>query len=156
MASLMAALACAVTMVINIPSPFKGYLNLGDCIVLMIGWMISPAYGFLAAGLGCALADLFSGYVTYVPATFMIKGIMALIAFYGFHLFRNKLGDFPAKIISGTAAELMMILGYFVFEGVLYGFSSSLINIPANGMQGLVGLLTAVLLTKMLSKSGLR
>ncbi|MBR6694535.1 MAG: ECF transporter S component, partial [Clostridia bacterium] len=51
MAALMAALACVATMIIKIPSPLKGYLNLGDCIVLVSGWMLSPTYGFLAAGL---------------------------------------------------------------------------------------------------------
>ena len=64
MAALTAALACVATMIIKIPSPLKGYLNLGDCIVLTAGWLLSPTYGFLAAGLGSALADVFSGYVT--------------------------------------------------------------------------------------------
>ena len=54
MAALMAALTCVATMIIKIPSPLKGYINLGDCIVLVSGWILSPAYGFLAAGLGSA------------------------------------------------------------------------------------------------------
>ena len=93
MAALLAALTCVATMIIKIPSPLKGYLNLGDCVVLLAGWMLPPTYGFLAAGLGSALADTFSGYVTYVPATFVIKGLMALIAFYGFKLLHSKLGN---------------------------------------------------------------
>ena len=83
-AALFAALACVATMVIKIPSPMDGYLNLGDCVVLAAGWLLAPGYGFLAAGLGSGLADLFSGYAAYAPATFAIKGLMALIAFYGF------------------------------------------------------------------------
>ncbi len=153
MAALMAALACVATMIIKIPSPLKGYLNLGDCIVLMAGWMLSPTYGFLAAGLGSALADVFSGYLTYAPATFVIKGLMALIAFYGFKLLHNKLGNLPSRIISGVLAEIMMILGYFVFEGFLYGFIPSLVNIPANGVQGVAGLIIGVVLIKIFEKS---
>ena len=84
MAAMLAALVCVATMIVKIPSPLKGYLNLGDCVVLLSGWILSPVYGFLAAGIGSALADLFSGYVTYAPATFIIKGIMALIAYFGF------------------------------------------------------------------------
>ena len=34
-ASLLAALTCVATMIIKIPSPMKGYLNLGDCVVLL-------------------------------------------------------------------------------------------------------------------------
>ena len=153
MAALMAALACVATMIIKIPSPLKGYLNLGDCIVLVSGWMLSPTYGFLAAGLGSALADVFSGYVTYAPATFVIKGLMALVAFYGFKLLHNKLGDLPSRIVSGIVAEIVMILGYFVFEGFLYGFIPSAVNIPANGVQGIAGLIIGVILMKVFEKS---
>lgn len=153
MAAMLAALACVATMIIKIPSPLKGYLNLGDCIVLVAGWMLSPAYGFLAAGLGSALADLFSGYVTYAPATFVIKGLMALIAFYGFKLLHNKIGNLPSRIITGILAEIMMILGYFVFEGFLYGFVPSLVNVPANGVQGIAGLIIGVILIKIFEKT---
>ena len=93
MAALMAALTCVATMIIKIPSPLKGYLNLGDCVVLTAGWMLSPLYGFLAAGIGSALADMFSGYIIYAPATFAIKGCMALIAFFGFKYLHRKTGD---------------------------------------------------------------
>lgn len=153
--ALMAALTCVATMIIKIPSPLNGYVNLGDCIVLVAGWMLSPAYGFLAAGLGSALADVFSGYMTYAPATFIIKGLMALVAFYGFKFLRQKLGNLSSGIISGIAAELVMILGYFVFEGFLYGFIPSAVNIPANGMQGALGVVIGVLLAKIFEKSKL-
>ena len=151
----MAALTCAATMVIKIPSPLNGYLNLGDCIVLVAGWMLTPTYGFLAAGLGSALADLFSGYVTYAPATFLIKGLMAIIAYYGFKVFHKKLGNIPSRIISGAAAEIVMILGYYVFEGFLYGFVPSLVNIPANSMQGIAGLIVGIVLMAMFEKSNI-
>lgn len=153
MAALLAALTCVATMIIKIPSPLKGYLNLGDCVVLLAGWMLSPTYGFLAAGLGSALADTFSGYVTYVPATFVIKGLMALIAFYGFKLLHSKLGNISSRIISGIVAEVVMVAGYFIFEGFLYGFGPSLVNIPANVIQGIAGLIIGTILIKVFEKS---
>ena len=126
-----------------------GYLNLGDCVVLAAGWLLAPGYGFLAAGLGSGLADLFSGYVAYAPATFAIKGLMALIAFYGFKALSAKTGNLTARILSGAAA----VLGYYLFEGCLYGFVPSAVNIPANGVQGAAGLILGVLLVKALEKS---
>lgn len=153
MAALLAALTCVATMIIKIPSPLKGYINLGDCVVLLAGWMLSPTYGFLAAGLGSALADMFSGYVTYVPATFVIKGLMALIAFYGFKLLHSKLGNISSRIISGIVAEVVMVAGYFIFEGFLYGFGPSLVNIPANVIQGIAGLIIGTILVKVFEKS---
>lgn len=152
-AALLAALACIATMIIKIPSPLKGYINLGDCIVLVAGWMLSPAYAFLAAGLGSAFADIFSGYATYAPATFVIKGLMALIAFYGFRLLHNKIGNVSSKIVSGIVAETIMVLGYFVFEGFLYGFAPSVVNIPPNGVQGVAGLIIGIMIIKALEKS---
>ena len=153
MAALLAALTCVATMIIKIPSPLKGYLNLGDCVVLLAGWMLPPTYGFLAAGLSSALADTFSGYVTYVPATFVIKGLMALIAFYGFKLLHSKLGNISSRIISGIVAEVVMVAGYFIFEGFLYGFGPSLVNIPANVIQGIAGLIIGTILVKVFEKS---
>ena len=153
MAALLAALVCIATMIIKIPSPLKGYLNLGDCIVLTAGWMLSPVYGFLAAGIGSALADLFAGYVVYAPATFVIKGLMAVCAFYGFRFLHKKCGELSARILGGTAAEILMILGYYVFEGFMYGFGASAINIPANGVQGIAGLVLGTVLISVLQKS---
>ena len=152
MAALIASLTCIATMIIKIPSPLKGYINLGDCMVLTAGWLLSPAYGFLAAGLGSALADIFSGYVVYAPASFMIKGLMALTAFYVFSLLHKKLSILFSRIISGFLAELIMALGYFLFEGFLYGFVPSLVNIPANGVQGIAGLIIGVVLMKYLER----
>lgn len=152
-AALFAALTCVATMIIKIPSPFKGYLNLGDCLVLLAGWLLSPVYGILSAGLGSALADLFSGYMVYVPATFVIKGLIALIAHYGFMLLHKKCRPLPAAIISGIVAEVMMVLGYFVFEGFLYGFVPSAVNIPANGVQGVAGLILGTVLLKACKRS---
>ena len=80
MAALLAAMTCVATMVIKIPlTATGGYINLGDCIVLLSGILLGPLYGGLAAGIGSALADLFSGYVAFLPATFLIKGFMAVI-----------------------------------------------------------------------------
>ena len=153
MSALLAALVCVATMIIKIPSPLNGYVNLGDCIVLLSGWLLSPIYGFLAAGLGSALADLFSGYVIYAPATFVIKGIMALIACYGFKLLNKNLSVTSARILCGAAAEIGMASGYFVFEGFLYGFAASMVNIPANIVQGVAGLVLGVLLIKVFEKN---
>lgn len=155
MAALLAALVCVATMLIKVPSPLKGYLNLGDGIVLLCGWLLTPVYGFLAAGIGSALADLFAGYVVYVPATFLIKGLMAVVAYYGFRLLCKRIGNVPARVLVGILAEIVMILGYYVFEGFLYGFAESLVNIPANAVQGAAGIILGTALSKVFEKTNL-
>ena len=151
--ALMTALVCIATMIIKIPSPLKGYINLGDCIVLLAAWLLPPMYSFLAAGLGSALADIFSGYIEYAPASFVIKGLMALITFYLFKILHSKIGNFPSRIISSTLAEIMMVGSYLIFESFLYGFIPSLVNVPANCVQGIAGLIIGIILIKIFEKS---
>lgn len=153
LASMFAALACVATMVIKIPSPLEGYLNLGDCIILLCGWYLSPVYGLLAAGIGSALADYFSGYLAYSPATFLIKALMAVVACFVAKALSEKVGKLSSKIISGILAELVMVLGYYVFEGFMYGFTASLINIVPNLIQGCAGLILGVLLAGVFDRT---
>lgn len=155
-ASMLAAICCVATMIIKIPSPLNGYINIGDCVVLFAGFLLSPVYAFASAGVGSALADIFSGYIIYAPATFVIKGIMALIAHFGFRLLNKKIGYLNSQIISGTVSEIFMVLGYFVFEGFLYGFIPSAVNIPANAIQGLAGLILGIIIVNILKKSKIK
>ncbi len=153
LAALLASLVCVATMLIQIPSPLKGYLNMGDCVVLLSGWLLSPLYGFLTAGIGSALADVFAGYIIYAPATFVIKGLMAVIAHFVFKISLKKLPSLVSRIISGTLAEIEMVLGYFVFEGFMYGFIPSAVNIPANAVQGVAGLILGIILVRIFEKN---
>ena len=146
--SLFAALCCVVTMVIQIPSPFKGYINLGDSIVLLAGWILSPFYGFLAAGIGSGCADLFSGYIVYAPVTFLIKGLMAVNAYYSFKIVNKVLGNTLSQIVSGAGSLIIKTIGYFIFEGFIYGFVPAMTNIPASLVQSVIGLILGVVLVK--------
>ena len=151
LSSLLAALVCVATMLIKVPSPLKGYVNLGDCVVLLSGWILSPVYAFLTAGIGSALADIFSGYIVYAPATFLIKGLMALICCLAVKTIKKK--PLAVQITSGIIAEIVMVGGYYIFEGFMYGFVASAVNIPANAVQGVFGIVLGVILVKIFEKS---
>ena len=45
------------------------------------------------------------------------KGLMALVAFYGFKLLNKKTNNILSRIVSGFSSEVLMILCYFGFEG---------------------------------------
>ncbi|MBQ9940703.1 MAG: ECF transporter S component [Clostridia bacterium] len=153
--AMFAAIACVATMIIKIPSLLNGYINLGDCIVLLCGWVMSPLYAFIAAGVGSALADALSGYFIYVPATFFIKGIMAVAAYYIFKLLTGKLAPLMSRIVSGVISEIIMVLGYFIFEGFLYGFIPSAVNIGPNIIQGVAGLILGIIIIKIFEKKNI-
>ena len=151
--ALFAALICVATMVVKIPSPLKGYINLGDCMVLVSAFLLPPVYSFFAAALGSALADIFSGYFVYAPATFIIKGLVALSAFFVFKKLSKKTKEEVAEIFSGIVAETIMVIGYYIFEGFMYGFVASAVNILPNVFQGVAGIVLGVILIKIFRKA---
>ena len=150
--SMLASLVCVATMIIKLPSPLGGYINLGDCIVLLCGWILNPVYAFFAAAIGSALADIFSGYALYAPATFVIKGLMALAAYGVFALLSKRIKPFYARLIGGILSECVMIGGYLVFESFIYGFKPSLVNVPANAIQGVAGVIIGMIFITIFEK----
>ena len=152
-AALMAALVCVATLIIRIPSPLKGYINLGDGFVLLSAWMLLPQYGFFAAAVGSALADVFAGYVLYAPATFFIKGSMALVAFALAKPMQSAKKRTLFQLFGGVLAETVMVFGYFAFEGVLYGFGAAALNLVANLVQAAAGLILGIVLVKLLERT---
>lgn len=154
LAAMFAALTAAATMVLQIPAP-TGYVNLGDALALLAGLTLGPVYGFAAAAVGSALADLMLGWPMYAPGTFVIKGLVAVIvaAVLAMIYKRKKEPTLPRLLMAAVPAEAVMVLGYFGYETLVlkYGAGAAA-SIPANLMQGLVGLIAAVVLFRLLYK----
>ena len=154
-AALLAALACVATLVIQIPAPVSGYVNLGDCVVLLSAFMLGPWYGAAAAGIGSMMADLLSGFAIYAPGTLVIKALMALVAALLYRALPVKSGLVRAAV-GGVAAEIIMIVGYLFYGALLMdSFAASVLGVPGNAVQGVVGLVLGVLLAEVLKKTPL-
>ena len=151
LSSIFASIICVVTMVLKIPAPKGGYFNLGDAAVLLAGYSLPPVFGFFAAGLGSSLADVFSGFAVYAPVTFIIKGVMAFIVQKASC---KKTDSIFLKTAPLALAETIMVMGYYLFEGFLYGFLPSLANIPLNLSQGALCLVIGLFLIRALEKNG--
>ncbi len=151
--ALFAALCCIATSVFIVPMPY-GYFNMGDVFVLLAGWCLGPVYGAAAAALGCVLADILSGYVIYVPATLVIKGSMAAVAYAVAVLLKKAIRknrmDFLARGVSAFCAEFLMACGYFLYDTALYGIAGGAAGIVGNVLQGCFGLVCGVLLAAVL------
>ena len=111
--ALFAALTCVATMIIRIPTPGTGgYIHPGDALVILSGIILGPLYGFLAAGLSSCLSDFLGGYFFYVPATFLIKGLVAC-GYFCFEYFFYGLAaaaSIPANIIQGTSGLIIALI----------------------------------------------
>lgn len=146
--ALFAALTFVATMVIQIKLTANGFVNIGDCMVIASGIFLGPVYGVLAGAIGSMLADVVSSYFIYAPATFVIKAIMAFLA----SVISKNRGTF-AVVIASFVAEIIMVLGYFVYEIIILGLPSALLGMPGNLLQAGFGLVCSIVLYLALSKN---
>ncbi len=171
MTALFAALTLVATMIIRIPSPTGGYIHPGDALVLLSGYFLGPVYGGLAAAIGSGLTDFLGGYMVYLPATFIIKGLTAFVAAVLLKNLSGKMNEVYSLITAGLVGELVMVFGYFVYEIFILGFSmegainiaclkagfiASLAGVFPNMMQGLFGVLASTICYPLLKKAILK
>ncbi len=161
LAALMAALTTVATMIIRIPTPTQGYIHLGDGMVLMCGVLLGPGVGALAAGIGSMMADLIGGYMAWVPGTFAIKALTALVGGWLYHRMAGKGMNTVVRVaLCGIPAEIIMVLGYFLYETgmeVVMGSSvgaaavAVVVGVPMNIVQGVAGIIVGAVLLPVLS-----
>lgn len=129
---------------LHIPTAI-GYINLGDLVILVSAYILGP-FAFIPAAIGSTLADLLAGYPQYAVATFLIKGVMGLVA--GLLLKRNCEGkvSFGRKLSASFVAELIMVAGYFAFESLpfMYGVAAAAGSLIPNGIQASAAIVGAV------------
>ncbi len=153
LSALFAALACVATMAIRIPTPgTSGYIHPGDAIVILSGIFLGPVYGALAAGIGSALSDLIGGYFIYVPITFIIKAAIAFLAGHAFHVLKERgANSYVGVAVGGIIDTLLVVFGYASCEVFLYGAAGAAASMIPNMVQGISGLVIALILFPVLS-----
>ena len=147
--ALMSAIVMVATYAIRIPMPATdGYLNIGDGIILFTGIAFGPAAGFIAGGIGSALADLIAGYAHWILPTLLIKGLEGALA-GGFFLLLKKirLQRFLSSGIASLPSALVMVAGYFFASWIMKGSAAvAFTSVPGNAAQGGVGIVLSMML----------
>ena len=160
--AMMMCMIIVMTIIIRIPIPAtQGYIHLGDCMiffsVLLLGWK----WGAVAAGIGSAMADMFAGYVQYIPVSLVVKGLMAVVMGLcieaavkrGWEGVKMRV----AEIIGMVTAGAFMVSGYYIAESIMYGsFITPLASVPMNIIQFAVGVVLASALAYALCKTSMR
>lgn len=151
-----ATLTCLATLIVLNYSPAGGYVHLGDCFVLLSGFILGPLWGGAAAAVGSTLTDLILGAPQYMPATFLIKWGVAVIAWLLMKLLRRKerSTDLVKYLLAAVCGELLMVGGYFAYEIPLYGFAGALAGVIPNLIQGGSGAVLASLLIMPVMRIG--
>lgn len=163
LAALLAAFTTVATMMIKFPTPTLGYIHLGDGLVLLCGVLLGPGMGAAAAGIGSMLADLFSGYAAFAPATLIIKALTAFVGGWVFHHLHASAFRTPVRTtLGGIPAECVMVLGYYLYEAGMMvvggssfaaALSATAAGVPFNIVQGAVGVILSVVLLPVLARA---
>lgn len=149
MIAMFMALTTVATMVIQIPIPAtKGYLNVGDTVVIASALLMGKMAGGLVGGIGSALADLLSGYGYYAPITLVVKGLEGFVA--GLLHEKTRL----SFVLCGLVGGVVMAVGYLLAEGlILYNFPTAIASFVPNLIQGIAGALLADILYPVLNRA---
>lgn len=147
---MLAALIFVATYFFKLPvSITQGYIHLGDGFILLgaalLGWASVPA-----AAVGSMLADLLGGYTLYILPTFVIKGLVAVVAVCAV---RGK-KPYWLTVLMLAAAELVMVAGYFVTEWLIlgYGLAAAAGAVVPNLVQGLSGVVVGAALIPLMKR----
>jgi len=137
----MAALVCVATLLVQVPVPAtRGYINVGDALIMVAALSFGPLVGGFAGGVGSALADVLGGWAHWAPFTLVIKGVEGLLA----GLLARRSSKPHLLIPAWVVGCGEMVLGYFIVETVLYGLGAALVELPGNlfqmAMGGIVGI----------------
>lgn len=147
---MLAALIFVATYFFQIPvSLTQGYIHLGDGFILLGAAMLGST-AIPAAALGSMLSDLLGGYTLYILPTFLIKGAVAAVAVRCY----AKQRPLWQRVTLLIAAELVMVAGYFVMEWLVlgYGWAAALGAVIPNLVQGLSGVVIALILTPLVGR----
>lgn len=148
--AVMTAATAAVTMVISIPfPPTRGYLNLGDVMVMLAGLLFGARIGGFAGGVGSALSDALLGYGYFAPLTLFIKGTEGFLT--GLIGNSKRLSLKVAGVVAGAVA---MLIGYFSVETPLYGVAPAFAELSlVNSIQVTVGAIVSLGLAQIILRT---
>lgn len=134
------ALIAVFTLLIRIPTPARGYVNLSDVAITFAGLAFGPWVGAIAGGIGTALADLLGGFAPYAPISFIAHGLQGfLVGLIGYR--QSSLFRMVLAWLAGAAA---MLAGYLLGGALYVGLPTALLEVPLNAFQTLIGALVGI------------
>ena len=135
------AVIFVLTAFIAIPIGQFGYINLGDCGVMLFASLLNPVLAFLCGGIGSALSDLYLGYSQYAIFTFIIKGFEAITIAFLYQKIRGK-----AKPLSYLLGVFIIVIGYFLTDTILLQNATAAFGgVTFNLLQGMISFIIAAI-----------
>jgi uncharacterized membrane protein len=129
--AVMTAIVFVLTRMVQVPTPAKGYIHLGDAGIFFSAFAFGPWIGGIAGGLGTALADVTSGYPQWAFFSFLIHGAQGWIVGWTSERWQGVMG----LVLSTVVGAVVVIVGYLAAGMLLSGFGAALAELPLNVIQ---------------------
>ena len=138
--AVMTAVVFVLTRMVQIPTPARGYIHLGDAAIFFTAFAFGPWVGGIAGGLGTALADITSGYAQWAVFSLLVHGFQGWLV--GAMVKRQP--EWHRLLVAVGAGCVVVVVGYFIAGTILMGIGAALSEIPANIIQAISGGLVGV------------
>lgn len=158
--AVLTAVVVVFTIVVKIPTPTKGYLNLCDLAICFIAFTFSPLTALIAGGLGTCLADIISGYPQWAVISLIVHGLEGFLV--AKIVSRSADDVMNGKKVSAIKIILAMIVciivvagGYFLLTAIFMsiGFGAAAAGIPGNIVQSGIGVVAGYALSRAVIKA---
>jgi uncharacterized membrane protein len=148
--AILAAVTTVFTLFVRVPSPARGYFNLGDVAIAFAAFTFGPISALIAGGLGTALADLIGSYAQWAPISLVVHGLQGLAIGL---IARFKPGNLPVAIVAGIAGTAVMVIGYGAGGVLLTGIGPALAEAPGNLVQSAAGVILGIPLSLAVARA---
>lgn len=137
LSGMLAAMITVMTTFIRIPAAHNGYTHAGDSMIYLASCILPGPYAATAASIGGFMADILAGAPQWAFAAAIIKALNTL-PFIAMRRFLKAYGRDDRIISAYTIAmliptSLVTIVGYYIAEGIMFGFEASLISALITG-----------------------
>lgn len=153
---LLVAIVFVATYFIQLRLPISvngGLIHMGNVALFAIAIVFGPRKGAVAGAFGMGLFDVLSGWLSWAPFTFIIRGVMGYIIGYFAFKGKEKSKGVLYSVIGILVSSVWMIVGYYITEVILYGnLFAPVTSIPGNITQLVIGLIAAVPVSIALEK----
>lgn len=151
LAALFSALCAVATAFVKVPTGInEGYVHFGDSIIYIAACLLGPIAAASAA-IGGALADIIAGAAVWAPASAIIKALIT-VPFLISGALLKKNGKSNLKIVNSESiaacviSGIITVFGYYIAEGIIFSFKSSIVSLPFNVIQAVGSAIVFVLL----------
>jgi len=128
---MMTAVVFVLTRMVQVPTPARGYIHLGDAGVFFSAFAFGPWIGAVAGGLGTALADVTGGFPQWAIFSFLIHGAQGWVVGWT----SGRWAGLKGLILSTVLGALIVVGGYFAAGVILSGLGAAVGELPMNVIQ---------------------